>query len=52
MRIFKVINENNFYHGKEGILVRENAHDLILTIHVGDWNSDLPFDKSEVEEII
>jgi len=52
MREFKVINENNFYYEKHGLLSRETEHEVILKIDVRDWDSFIPFDKSEVEEVL
>jgi hypothetical protein len=50
-RIFEVINKNSRYFGYEGELVIENEHDLRLKVHdVGGWESQLIFDKTEVEE--
>jgi hypothetical protein len=52
-RIFKVINKNNCYFEYEGVLITENEHDLVLKVSdVGGWESNLIFDKSEVEEVI
>jgi hypothetical protein len=53
MRVFKVINKNNYFFEYEGVLVTENKHDLVLKVFdVGGWESNLIFDKSEVEEVV
>lgn len=52
MRIFKVTSEYNYYFGREGALIRENEHDVVLSIENNDFESRLIFDKTEVEEVI
>lgn len=52
MKYFKITNKNNYWYKYEGILVHENELDLVLKISdVGGWESNLVFDKSEVEEV-
>ena len=50
-RRFKVVNENQLYFEREGVLVYENQHELMLRVDCGEYSEDVIFDKSEVEEI-